>query len=49
MGLYHVMFLCFSERTSRDTVPLLSSHGRTTKSKGRPSVEASVEMCMLDK
>ena len=30
-----------SERTSRDTVPLLSSRGRTTESKGRPSVKAS--------
>ena len=38
-----------SERTSSDTVPLLSSHGRTTESKGRSSVEASVEMCVLAK
>ena len=47
MGLYHMMFLCFSERTSRDTVPLLPSCGHTTKSNRRPSVEASVEMCVL--
>ena len=49
MGLYHVMFLCFSKITSRDTVLLLSSRGWTTESKGRLSVEASVEMCVLAK
>ena len=49
MELYHMMFLCFLERTSRDTVPLLPSCGRTTESKGRLSVEASVEMCVLAK
>ena len=36
-----------SERTSRDTVSLLSSRGRTTESKGRLNVKASVEMCVL--
>ena len=35
------LVLCFSEKTSRDTVPLLTSRGRTTESKGRPSVEAN--------
>ena len=40
MGLYHVMLSSKSKGTSRDTVLLLSSRGRTTKSKVRPSVEA---------
>ena len=38
------MIVYVLEGTSHDTVPLLSSRGRTTESKGRPSVEASLRV-----